>query len=142
MQDKSNHDVDINPYAAPAHLDPTVGGRLTPSAAPLSWLALMSVLIGAIAYHVFVIILLLSPPDRPFSWIMLLNTPVFAYWILRLARRRYAGGVVGLLGAIIQMGIGMIMWNLGGSLAALLAIHGIIICGFLVLGILSELQTR
>lgn len=83
-------------------------------------------LLGAIAYHAFVVLLMLSPPDRLASFLFLANTPVFALWLFRLARRNAAGVTLGLLGILVQLGIAIILLFVldGADVTAVMSING------------------
>ncbi|TWT85063.1 hypothetical protein CA13_65450 [Planctomycetes bacterium CA13] len=96
-------------------------------------LAFRSVLVGVIAYHAFVLFLLVMPGERLASLLFLLNTPVMVAWVVRLRRGHPRNVVPGIVAAAVQvlLAIGFIL-N-GGQPVAISVICGTITIGFLAL---------
>lgn len=77
--------MDLNPYQPPqAELKDTRG----PNRQGWRAVAITSLLIATAAYHLFVVFLYSSPPDRTIALWFLVNSPLLLGWIVTLVHGR------------------------------------------------------
>lgn len=94
-----------NPYSAPQ--DRSAAG---PRSAIVSRVPLTAVAVAAAAYHAFILLLLSSGSgDQQAGMLLLINSPVFAIWLMGLWRHSGMAWLPGVLGAIIQAGLYVVM---------------------------------
>lgn len=130
---------ETNPYSPPATINEVSAGIVT---GPPQWVFALLV-ISAIAYHGFVLLLFLSPPDREVSIWFLANTPVFAVWLYRWNKARDGGAAFGIVGSVILLLIGcaILLTLEHADLTSVTAICGTIIAGFLSLTYVCHRQS-
>ena len=123
--------IDRNPYSPPASTNERsfdIGNYLA------RWSFLLLV-IGAIAYHAFVLLLFLSPPDRHVAFWFLANTPVVIAWLFQWHRDRSHGAIFGLIGSVVQVviAVAMLLALEHADPDAVIGICGTIVAAFLAL---------
>lgn len=131
----------INPYAPPSTIIDDAADYATER--PPRWVSVM-LSVGAIAYHGFVVLLYLSPPDRRVSFWFLANSPVFILWLYRWRRELHGGAAYGLVGSVVQLAIGIAILSVldYADLTAVVVICGTIIACFLAMALICHHQSR
>ena len=130
---------DINPYSPPSTGVLTSAGNQTAR----SKTAFVLVLIVTILYHLLILLLLTSPPDRIPAMILLLNTPTTVIWLIRLKRRHPNVTMPGVVGAGVQVIIGMaLMLNKDAERGPIAVMCATIILAFLILAYICGRLTR
>ena len=89
----------LNPYQAPQSHDEPI------DASPTSRIPLILVVIGACSYHLFILLLLTWPGDRPIGALFFLNSPVMVIWIIGLLGRQQSHYKPGIVTAGVQLAI-------------------------------------
>ena len=128
-----------NPYCPPATIreeSRETGGS------PPRWVFPL-LMIGAISYHLFVLLLFLSPPDRRVSIWFLANTPVIVAWLLRWHQQRGHGAIFGIVASIVQLVIAVAILLVldHADVLAVVGICGTIIAVFLALAWICHRQS-
>lgn len=99
--------------------------------------------VAALAYHLFVLVLYLSPPDRRVSIWFLANTPVILVWLFRWHMGRRDGAIFGIIASVVQLiiAVALLMVLDHADLDAVVGIFGTIIACFLALAWVCHRQS-
>ena len=128
-----------NPYSPPS----TIGERSLEPERRSAWWVLALLVAAALAYHLFVLVLYLSPPDRRVSIWFLANTPVIFVWLFRWYLGRRDGAIFGIIASVVQLiiAVALLLVLDHADLDAVVGICGTIIACFLALAWICHRQS-